>query len=173
MRRYILFSLFALLSCSVPDYDADVRVKAWLESLDPNADVIEVRCTGNLEEPPGSGTWREHEQVDRWTAREVLAVIKHKALDWDEVVASCIGTNQYDFSRWLLNKMSSEMSAADRLLFKMSFRLDDVHCDGVPLRSPPPLPVRSCPNDIDGCDDAPPMPTDLPPLPSPSGGGDF
>ncbi|WP_437925603.1 hypothetical protein WMF37_42190 [Sorangium sp. So ce291] len=55
----------------------------------------------------------------------------------------------------------------------MSFRLDDVHCDGTPLRSPPPVPVRSCPNDIDGCDDAPPMPTDLPPLPSPSGGGDF
>ncbi|WP_437606989.1 hypothetical protein WMF20_39735 [Sorangium sp. So ce834] len=67
------------------------------------------------------------------------------------------------------------MSAADRLLFKMSFRLDDVHCDGEPLRSPPAMPVGSCPNDIDGCDDAPPMASDLPPLPlpPPSGGGDF
>ncbi|KYF92431.1 hypothetical protein BE17_44000 [Sorangium cellulosum] len=94
-------------------------------------------------------------------------------MDWADVVARCISNSAHTFPNWLFREISKNMSAADRLRFKMSFQLDDVHCDGVPLRSPPPLPVRSCPNDIDGCDDAPPMPTDLPPLPSPSGGGDF
>ncbi|XXY53582.1 hypothetical protein WME91_20830 [Sorangium sp. So ce269] len=135
--------------------------------------MVEVRCTGNLEEPPGSGTWKEHEHVDRWSVREVLGAFKVDGLDWAEVVARCISNSEYYFPKLLFDKMSDTMSVADRLRFKMSFRLDDVHCDGVPLRSPPPVPVRSCPNDIDGCDDAPPMPTDLPPLPSPSGGGDF
>jgi hypothetical protein len=173
MRRCVLLFLFALLGCSVPDYDASVRVQAWLESLDADADVLDVRCIGNVEEPRGSGTWTEYERFDRWTAREVLAAIKNQGLDWDEVVARCIGASKFEFPKWLFNEIGKNMSTADRMLFKMSFHVDDVRCNGTPLRSPPPMPVRSCPNDIDGCDDAPPMASDLPPPLPPPGGGDF
>ncbi|WP_437983609.1 hypothetical protein [Sorangium sp. So ce117] len=117
--------LLVLLSCSVPD-DASGQVRAWLESLDPDADVVEVRCTGNLEEPPGSGTWKEYERVDRWTAREVLGAFKTDGVDWAEIVARCISNREYYFPKWLLGEMSDKMSAADRILFKMSFHVDDV-----------------------------------------------
>ncbi|WP_437897094.1 hypothetical protein [Sorangium sp. So ce124] len=169
----MLLFLLALLGCSVPDDDASGRVRAWLESLDPDADVVEVRCTGNLEEPPGSGTWTEYERVDRWTSREVLGAFKVDGVDWAEVVARCISNSEYYFPKWLLGKLSDKLSAADRVLLKMSFHVDEVRCHGTPLRSPPPTPVRSCPNDIDGCDDAPPMASDLPPPLPPPGGGDF
>jgi hypothetical protein len=104
MRRCVLLFLLALLGCSVPDDDASGRVRAWLESLDPDADVVEVRCTGNLEEPPGSGTWTEYERVDRWTAREVLGAFKIDGVDWAEVVARCISNSEYYLGAALLER---------------------------------------------------------------------
>ena len=59
-------------------------------------------------------------------------------------------------------------------MFKVSFRVENLRCDGKPLRPPPPIHVRKCPNTIDGCDDGPPMATDiLPPPPALPGGRDF
>ena len=55
----------------------------------------------------------------------------------------------------------------------MSFRVEDLRCDGKALKSPP-IQIGKCPNATNGCDQ-PPMPTDQPPLPPPppGGGGDF
>ncbi|MEO5725726.1 MAG: hypothetical protein ABI134_06280, partial [Byssovorax sp.] len=66
----------------------------------------------------------------------------------------------------------ANLTALQRMVLKASFRVEDLHCDGKALRSPP-IQIGKCPNDTKGCDD-PPVGTDLPPpLPPPPGGGDF
>jgi hypothetical protein len=173
MRRYVLLLMLALVSCSRPDFDTSVQVEAWLRSLDPNAEVIEVWCKGNVEEPPGSGTWKQWDYNKRLPASEVLAGSKNLGLDWDDILTIFVSKTRRSFPSWVLGEAAKKLTAMDFLALKMSFRVEDLHCDGKPLRSPP-IQIGKCPNDLNGCDE-PPMPTNLPPLPppDPGGGGDF
>ncbi|MEO7592050.1 MAG: hypothetical protein ABI134_12630, partial [Byssovorax sp.] len=94
MRYFLLFIVLVFTpSCSQPDFDTSVQVETWLRSLDPSAEVIEVRCTGDIEYPAGSGKWTPLEQIDRWPAHEVLGALAKQGLDWSELVKAAIGVN--------------------------------------------------------------------------------
>ena len=172
MRNFLLFMVLVFTaSCSQPDFDTSVQVESWLRSLDSSAEVIEVRCTGNVEDPPHSGNWKTLEQTERWTVKEVLAVYAKQGLDWGEIVARAANAIGADFPTWALGKISDNLGPVDRMVRKLNLQIDDLHCEGKPLRSPP-IQIGTCPNDTSGCDEPPP-PTDLPQLPPPSpGGGD-
>jgi hypothetical protein len=174
MRRYVLLLMLALVSCSRPDFDTSVQVEAWLRSLDPNAEVIEVWCKGNVEEPPLSGIWKEYAQTDRWTVKDVLAVYAKSGLDWSDIVAGAIDATKVYFPKWALTQVSVNQTPMDRMVRKINLQIENLRCDGKALRSPP-IQIGKCPNSTDGCDE-PPNPTDPPPLPPPpppGGGGDF
>ena len=174
MRRCFLLILALILtaSCSRPDFDTSVQVQAWLESLDPDAKVIQVWCKGNIEESPGSGIWKEFDFSDEFSALEVLARSANRGLDWSDIVALMISTAKDKLPD--LVAIQRELTNEDTKRFKMSFRVEDLRCDGKALRSPPPIQLRKCPNDINGCEEPPTLP-DPPPLPppDPGGGGDF
>jgi hypothetical protein len=166
--RYILLIIVLLfpMGCTSSDLDASVQVVAWLQSLDPSAQVIEVRCTGNVEDPPHSGNWKTLEQTERWSANEVLKVYAKKGLDWEEIVERAADAIGADFPRWALDHISPNLGPVDRMVIKLNLQIDDLHCEGKPLRSPS-IQIGKCPNDTKGCDE-PPMTTDLPPpLPPP------
>ena len=172
--RYVLLLIVLLfpLGCTSPDFDTSVQVVAWLKSLDPNAEVIEVQCTGSVEHPRGSGIWKAWPHTTKWTAKEVLASYEREGLDWGEILARAIASSKVDYRRAAVEDIYQDLSALDRMVLKVSFLVEDLHCDGKALRSPP-IQIGKCPNDTRGCDE-PPMATDLPPpLPPPPGGGDF
>ncbi|MFS8068149.1 MAG: hypothetical protein ACMG6S_17485 [Byssovorax sp.] len=172
--RYVLLIIVLLfpVGCTSPDFDTSVQVVAWLKSLDPNAQVIEIQCTGKVEHPPGSGIWKEWPHTETMTAKDVLASYEREGLDWGEILARAIDSTKYQFPTLALWNYYGELSAFDRMVLRVSFRVEDLHCEGKALRSPP-IQIGNCPNDTNGCD-VPPMATDLPPpLPPPPGGGDF
>jgi hypothetical protein len=110
------------------------------------------------------------------TASDVLASYERAGLDWGEILERAIDSTKTVFTRLALDKSMEEsyanLTAVDRLRLRVSFRVEDLHCKGKALRSPP-IQIGKCPNDTKGCDD-PPVATDLPPpLPPPPGGGDF
>jgi hypothetical protein len=171
MRFFLLFMvLIFTASCSRPDFDTSVQVDTWLESLDPDAKVIEVWCKANVEESPGSGIWTEFNFSHQFSAAEVLESAASRGLGWADIVVRMIEITRVGFPDWVA--LGMKLTMMQSMLFKMNFRFEDLHCDGKPLRSPM-IQIGKCPNDTNGCDE-PPMPTDQPPLPPPpSGGGDF
>ena len=82
--RYVLLIIVLLfpLGCTSPDFDTSVQVVAWLKSLDPNAEVIEVQCTGSVEQPPGSGIWKPWPHTETLTAKDVLASYEGAVRAW-------------------------------------------------------------------------------------------
>ena len=173
MRSFFLIIgllFFFNASCSRPDFDVAVQVETWLESLDSNANVIEVWCTASVEQPPGSGTWKPFDFKHQFSAGEVLHTSVPPGMDWGAVVARMVKVTEFDFPGYVA--LEQKKSPSEEVLFKMSFRFKDLRCDGKPLRSPS-IQIGRCPNDANGCS-SPPMPTDQPPLPPPpGGGGDF
>ncbi|MEO5727127.1 MAG: hypothetical protein ABI134_02965, partial [Byssovorax sp.] len=97
--RYVLLIIVLLfpVGCTSPDFDTSVQVVAWLKSLDPNAQVIEIQCTGKVEHPPGSGIWKEWPHTETLTAKEVLASYEREGLDWGEILSQAIASTKTVF----------------------------------------------------------------------------
>jgi hypothetical protein len=172
VRSFLLsIALLFTVSCSRPDFDPSVQVDSWLESIDPDAKVIEVWCKANVEESPGSGIWKDFDFKHQFSALEVLETSANRGLGWGDIMARMIEITQHGFAGWVAEQR--QLTTSQTVLFKMNFRFEDLRCDGKPLRSPS-IQIGRCPNDTHGCDE-PPMPTDQPPLPppAPGGGGDF
>lgn len=173
MRRYFLLIIaliFTTASCSRPDFDPSVQVETWLESLDPDAKVIQVWCKGNIEESPGSGIWKDFDFQHEFSALEVLEGAANRGLDWGSIVTLMISKTKDHLPDWVA--IEKGLTTMQTMRFKMNFRVEDLRCDGKPVRSPV-IKIGKCPNDINGCEE-PPMPTDRLPLPPPpGGGGDF
>jgi hypothetical protein len=177
MKQFAVFFLVLLVSCSRAEFDTAVHVEAWLRSLDPNATVIKTRCVGNVEIPPGSGTWEEVVIEDTVTAREALSAAGR--FDWDDIFAYFVSMarSMYKPSVALMvdeGLFAGKLTDKEIQALNKTIMVDDVKCDGEKLRNPPPIQVDRCPNDIDGCDDdSEPVDPPLFPTPSPTGGGDF
>jgi len=166
----IIGLLFFTASCSRPDFDTSIQIEAWLESIHPDTKVIEVDCTSNVEDSPGSGTWKYFAFKHQFSALEVLESSIPHGMAWGALVARMVKVIEFGFSSYVAEEQTKTPSAI--AAYKMKFRYKDLRCEGKPLRSPPLAPLL-CPNDTNGCS-TPPTPTDQPPLPPPPpGGGDF
>src|SRR4051812_1303921 len=129
MRRYFLPLIMLVLtaSCSRLDFDTSVQVQAWLESLDPNAKVIEVLCTADVEE---SGTWVKKTLDNQLSALEVLVHTRNQGLEWADMVTAMINLIKNKFPEFVLdNKMgNTPYSKEDEMNFVATFKYKNLSC---------------------------------------------
>jgi hypothetical protein len=165
MRRYFLLIMVLIFTVSCSRADS-AYVEQWLESLDPNTQVIEVKCTADVAKSAWGEDWEPFKFDHAFDAWEVLDVAANRGLDWAGMIDRMVKITEVGFSRWV----SFELKLPPTTIF----RVRNVKCDGKALRAPS-IPPR-CPNATDGCDE-PPDPLDQPllplPPPDPGGGGDF
>jgi hypothetical protein len=175
-RQVVLFiAAFVVWGCTSKDgIDIGTSIRAWLDTLDPMAEVIALDCKGEVEWPPGSGRWQRFQAEDKVTAQLAEVVVRHlPSSTWDDVLEYFI-TNPAD---WLPRALVHRFLGRDDEAAEQFLQIRNLECRGGKLRSPPQT-IGQCPNSTDGCEDdddgdEAPRDEDPPPdeLPPPSGDG--